>query len=845
MRYALLFIVFLQNVNCLTQIRENFTDGEFLLAPTWMGDYQNYQVNSELQAQLDANQAGNSFLCLSHGLDSTGEMEWSFWTKQSFSGSSSNYSRFYLLAEDSILHAATNGYYLQMGEAGSADALRLMKHENGLSTTLLSGEPGAISASFSAHVKVTYDSLQTWRMSISYNNGATQDLTDSLVEAISVWGEYSGWLNVYTASNAKKFYLDDVYIGPIEYDTIPPVLLDTDVQSHKVLYFTCSENLVLNPSNPLQVSVVPSIGLENIRMDSNRVIVQLKEALQNGVRYQWRVDFLSDAKGNVGSADTSFVFMLPVQPKKGDLLITELMADPSPSVGLPEVEFIELYNTSDQFIHLNHVSLGDWQNGASLAGLVMQPHQYLVLVPASDTSMPNAVKLTSFPTLTNSKDSLYLMLNTGEILDSIKYDLQSYQDESKKNGGYSLERIYLHTRCSDGGNWTVSTSATGGTPGKVNAVNKGVDFDPPILLQSAIGEEGIELLFDENLDLTSWNSNFLMGNFSFQLEGITAYKTKLVLTFHEPFPVSKNLVLHLDGLMDCNHNDTSCVLTFTRGKKPQVGDLIVNELLFDPPSEGYDFVELYNTTDQVLDLKGCRVGRKKELEMQWSDSLAKSFLLQPKEYLVFTQDIEWLTSYFTHFSQAAMHPLKLPNFPNDSGTLVVSCGTTVLETLSYNEDWHLSLLENTEGVSLERLSPQLAAQDPNNWHSAAETYGFATPGLPNSQRLGTLSDDQLALLSPVISPDNDGLEDVLQLHYHFSEPGYVLSLTIYDANGREYFGWEKNTLVATEGVLTWDGQTNEGRVSDIGQYLLFVEAIHPSTGQLFRKRFSVVVARKF
>lgn len=47
------------------------------------------------------------------------------------------------------------------------------------------------------------------------------------------------------------------------------------------------------------------------------------------------------------------------EPIKGDLLINEFLADPSPSIGLPEVEFIELINTTHKKLNLQGLSVSD------------------------------------------------------------------------------------------------------------------------------------------------------------------------------------------------------------------------------------------------------------------------------------------------------------------------------------------------------------------------------------------------------------------------------------------------------------------------------------------------------
>jgi hypothetical protein len=81
---------------------------------------------------------------------------------------------------------------------------------------------------------------------------------------------------------------------------------------------------------------------------------------------------------------------------------------------------------------------------------------------------------------------------------------------------------------------------------------------------------------------------------------------------------------------------------------------------------------------------------------------------------------------------------------------------------------HFQLLNSFEGVSLERLSEAMPTSQQSNWHSASEASGFATPGIANSQSISIENMGGVFELSTsIFSPDNDGMDDVIQ--FHFSE----------------------------------------------------------------------------
>ena len=72
------------------------------------------------------------------------------------------------------------------------------------------------------------------------------------------------------------------------------------------------------------------------------------------VYYTLYVDSVMDTSGNIMNMD-SVRFLNYVQSSYSyhDVRLNELMPDPTPSVGLPEKEYVELFNTSKNIIDLD------------------------------------------------------------------------------------------------------------------------------------------------------------------------------------------------------------------------------------------------------------------------------------------------------------------------------------------------------------------------------------------------------------------------------------------------------------------------------------------------------------
>jgi len=187
---------------------------------------------------------------------------------------------------------------------------------------------------------------------------------------------------------------------------------------------------------------------------------------------------------------------------------------------------------------------------------------------------------------------------------------------------------------------------------------------------------------------------------------------------------------------------------------------------------------------------------------------------------------------------------ETPVYPNDSGSVYLFYDSILLEKISYSSNWHFSLLDNTDGVSLERIQPTCLATSKDNWHSAAETIGFGTPGALNSQILHPQINGEISLSNSSISPDNDGFEDVVLIHYQFEKNGLVANIRIFDEDGREIKQLVANELLGTAGFFTWDGTTNANTKAHIGTYVILFEAFSIAGGDNFTKTKVVIVAGK-
>ena len=847
--------LFLGCFSVFSQISDNFNDGNFTLSPAWSGSNSNFIVNSSKQLQSTSTVAGTSYLSTNHSLTSIDFKEWKFWIKMAFSPSTSNYSKVYLTAVNSNLSTNPDGYYLQFGESGTADKVRLMKRENSVTSEICSGLAAQISKSFAIGVRVLRDNVGNWKLFIDPLGGEDFNSYALGTDTSSIIGSSFGIFCKYSLSNASKFYWDNFEIKEEVKDLSPPILISANVVSPNRVDLHFDQSLeIISAESIINYSLSPNIEIDSAKLDSlNNSIIHLvlKSDLINGQNYSVQTTNITDNFGNISVIQTAiFSFLVTETPILGDVIITEFMADPSPVIGLPEIEYIEIFNSSNKYFDLQDWKIGDATGDGTLDSKWLYPGEYLILCSTSAINeFPKCVGVTSFPSLNNSGDEIVLKFSNDLIIDKLEYNDGWYKNDIKKEGGYSLERINLNLPCSNVTNWIASISSIGGTPSKINSVNDStVDLSPPLIsyIQTSAPNH-LKIYFNEGMDSTSLSKSFISTTPALVIKNKTIaslFPMYLSLDFNENFIGSQEYSIQLNSVADCSNNITNLKDRFVIAEQPIRGDIVINEILFDPLTGGSDFIELYNNSSKWIDLKGVNLANYEKGVVSNLKIISNNYNLKAGEYIVLTADSLFQQQNYDYSSSGKYLQQTLPNYNIDSGTVYLTFEETILDKVAYTEDWQFKLLDATKGKSLERIDPNGISNSSLNWHTAAESIGFATPGKINSQKLTSKATGDFSFISKTISPDNDGFEDLLEIHYRLLQPDMVGSFSIYDNNGQLIQTVFKNNLLATEGIFTWDGITDSNLKASIGTYVGVFEAFDTKGGIIINKSKAFVVAGK-
>ena len=729
------------------QFSDDFSDGDFTNNPTWIGDIDKFEVNASglLHHLYDTISAESSLVVV---CQVSKNAVWEFDITLLFDPSSSNFSKVFLMSDETDLTSDLNGYFVKIGgESGNIDNVSLFSKIGNVEVKIIDGIDGIAASNPNLKIKVTRDDIGNWELFVDTSNYSISQgvaFHDAVLSS-----EYFGVFCKYSKTRSDLFFFDNFNVSG-SWDTIVP------------------QNI--NPN---------------------------------------------------------------------DVVINELFIDPIPSIGLPEYEYIELFNRTDKDINLTNwtITIGSTEKVFPIS--VIKADSFVVLLKQDVIdSFPSTISKIGFSSisLTNSAADVILKDENGKILHSVSYTDSWYNDDNKTEGGWSIEQVNPDLYCEGKHNWRASVSAIGGSPGKQNSVFGEYMYSEPLKIQNLflVNSNTLILKFNKKLDsnsIVNQNQYFVdkgVGNPIF-VSFNTYFSSEINLHFSDNFMEGfiYNLSIN-DVITDCNNNqlDTSLIFRFVLPDSCLQSDIIINEILFDPKDDGVDYVEIYNNSDQVFDLKNYRISNYLidwNTPENWKIITNESRLIFPDEYWVLTTDSAKVKNqYFTENPCHFIELVSLPTFSNEEGTVAI-IHQSLLNTIDvfwYHSDMQHPLLNSVDGVSLERISPNL-----EQWQSASSTSGYGTPTYQNSQYFIPNSFGEVTTIPEVFSPNNDGYEDFLSINWEFERSDLMASISVYNSDGILINVLINNELIGNSGTQFWNGTDERGMKLSSGIYIVLLDIL--------------------
>jgi hypothetical protein len=777
---------------------------------------------------------------------SEGLTRWSFTLRHGCDPSASNSWAVYLMSDRGPglfdNGNSASGYAAGVNLAGYDDTLRLWKISGGrVSAAAACPVNWQNDLGVAAGAVVVVERTPSGRWTIS-----ALDTAGNLKGTASVGDNQlfsSNWLVLnyrYTATRDRLIWMDDLRVeGVFRTDKEPPAVIDCKVSGQNRLDITLdeepSENCLTPSSFLIDEGGNAAIDIQKICQSTIRV--SFTACFKNKVLNTLKISGLCDTRGNC--SDTLAAGFTPSWAETGDVIISEIMADPLPPVSLPADEYLELFNRTGFEFNMNRWKIVTDNQQTVFPAFIIKPGEHLIACSVADTSsfsrFGRVVGLKSFPFLTVSGKSIALTDSSGGLIHGVKYSSTWYGSALKSGGGWSLEIVDAGFPFFETGNWKASASRNGGTPGRVNSISRynpdtyfrGVKnvFPTDSVTLNATFSETVTCLMARAGEITAGGQPVSSAATTDALCQDFIFKTGATLTPGEVY----SLVIPDDVTDFAGNQISTCRFSFGLTEPASRGDVMFNELLFNPPPGEPDFIELINLSGKIIDASALFLV---SINAETGDTSVvlpvseENRCIVPGSLYATTTDRDAVTGrYFCSSPDNIFNVSSLPSMSDDRGHLVLlNREMDVIDEVIYNDEMHYSLLSGREGISLEKIRPELPSCNGSSWHSASEASGWATPGLENSVFIpGPSSADRIQLSSGRISPDNDGYEDILVIDMDLEGSGNIVSITVFDETGNRIRKLADTFYAGSRASVTWDATAHDGSLVQSGIYIILIE----------------------
>jgi hypothetical protein len=787
-------------------------------------------INDEEQLQLDAGGFDKAFI--QRKVDSLPLKVWGGQVRLDFSPSNQNRLDIILIDHSTPSYQVR----LEIGQTGSPDPLYLVYESMDTFITVPTGISFEREVDFSYKVDVKGN---LWQYHIITPDSSTSDSTYFPLVPID-----SGYFKLdchFTSSRSDRFYFDNLYAGSEMVDTMPPRLDTLWVVDSSSISLMFNEALGSLPG-PESVFLTGdnqafSTGLST---DSLSMTIHLDESLESGQEYDVTIARVNDQNGNGGSVSSTFTYYDIGLARPYDILITEIMADPSPALGLPECEYIEIFNRSSAYFRMSDYTLADDSRQVFLPNEILAPGEYAIIMDEDccevyDTTI-KVWCLENMPAFNNDADVVEILDYVGRSIHRVAYE-RSWHADGQEEGGWSLEMIDMRQPCFEDVNWTSANFTAFGSPGRPNSVQRRLELDKgPKITEARMDTGSVILELDRALHPELQPTIGIKPDL--QVRHIERRGPRsLYLHLDESPKVGTGYLISLKNIHDCLgealSNEVSATLFLPR---PMVqGDLVINEVLFDPFSGGSDFVEVKNVSEDHI--KVDRVCLECRHPSDTSLSCTQIPIpLAPGQVIAWSEDT---LSLKNHYSTGHLYQNDLVRLPDEGGQLILKgkVGTRLIpiDSMAFSTDLHSPVLTSYEGYSLERVENGMTNSQ-SQWISATTYSGGATPGLANSQNISPSSSGSDVMSTPYssFSPNGDGHRDFLPIDIQLPDTGYIGRIDIFEQNGSPLGSILREGLIGSSFSTVWSGRVEGSRLSP-GFYILRGLFVHPEGERLVSK----------
>ncbi|MCF8226505.1 MAG: lamin tail domain-containing protein [Bacteroidales bacterium] len=816
--------------------------------------------SASLQHFYDSDQSGVDFAGLELNYpDPSQLMRFSFLVRHGYDPSSSNNWQFYMSLTDTAGIDQISGlsaYAIGVNLDCSDDLVKIWQINNGIVSTVCTSELNyqeAIGTSGVAHFVVSRNPNGEW--SIEYRNGQNNGSFIEIArgnEEVFISGKYAGIRFGYSSSQDRKLWLDDLTItGTFYRDTIPPAVAGIEITGLNCLKISFDETIGYWNRYCFLWDHQPP---DSVCVSGKIFRLYFKNDFPNRVNQQLKISGIRDTDGNV-IRDTILGFCQELC-EFGDVIISEIMPDPEPSVYLPSCEYLELFNRHVKPVQVNGWTLKINERELELGESLIPGSGYLLITSKNEAcNITDVLCLSSLPSqsaLPNKGAKIRLYDQYNRLVHLAEYASTDRYGHSKSEGGWSLECIDPDRLCAGSDGWKFSYAWRGGTPGSFNSIDeRSADNEPPQVLYNGIADSNyIEMTFNEPVFIDEHTSTvFMMGQdtLTFVSSHHPFVQNTVQLKVEKELDPGRSYEVFIRNLNDCEKNVNAAINTVLEAPSKPAGSIpVINEIMYDPAENGQEYFEIHNPGEQWFDIRDLTyvIADPGQFNTRVTYLSEHSHLLKPGGYVVFCRNRnslieEWLLDPGTDIVESD-HWSTLPDY--GSCIRLYDRSGKFIDGVCFHDSLHQELIESSSGIALERIRSGPCTQPGNCWTSAAASAGFGTPGKVNSQHIspGFESEEILHLDPPVISPDNDGFEDIMMIRVGIGEGDKLYDLFITDMDGYviKYLVGRGNP--GSDDWFIWKGEDGESNMVLPGIYIIHARIMSTAGTYTARKPCAVI-----
>ncbi len=709
------------------QFSDNFNDGNISSNPRWQGEVSEFIVDENGRLQLTSEAiSGSKMLYTSSPIGDSAR--WDLDVFMDFNTSSANYCRLYLAAEDTVLDT-TNCFFAQLG--GSSDNIQLWIRNNGQETLILESESGLFDNDSTAmHLSIHYSNN---KLSIDTGFSALQTIICTSVNLPTYNYRYFALQPVFTSTRSTKFWFDNIHVvGKTE--TVAPRVIAQKCIGPNALEITFTETISASSLLVQNFIVDDTLTPSSVASTNRSVVLTFPTNLPQKKYLSIVIQNLTDEFSNILTDTLVYTFCGTIDLAEfGDVLINEIMIDPSPNDNLPEEEFLELYNNSEKAVSLSSLNLFNNHNQYHfLTDTILLPQQYYTICASENVyaftsiGISNVIGAVDFPSLNNTADSLSLVSN-GLTIDIVNYNTE-WHNTPKTNGGYSLERIDPTSVCNDPFNFTYSIANTQGTPSQKNSVYTVYDGEYHIVTMEALPNKSLVLNTSSALSLMDFENTTLKLNNEENIGIVQSHNSANTYTIYfNSWPNPGTVVeAHFQSLISCRGTTLDTVITVTIPTPSSGNELHITELMIDPsPPVGLpnaEYLEIYNSANYAVYLSDFElIDKSKTYHLP-------PFKIPPKEYALLISDSD--SELFNDFNC-----MLLQNFPSllnsEYSIGIKHINSGIIDEIHYTSEYYKDITKSDGGYSLENINPVENCLGKLNFSASNDPKG-GTPGKQNS-----------------------------------------------------------------------------------------------------------------